>query len=184
MVAEVSKPSFKRRGLKPGTSLPKIDLFTRSQAHNLYVVRQLGAEEVATQTGLSKKQVYQLAQREGWTKTRILMKDKAEQALRARESEDIEELVDAVASKSKVLSLGTLDAAIAELKHGGEFQAKNLQALSVASTNFVKLYRQAKELDKPSEQSNQHSTLNVMFVGSLPQASAAQRSVKDVTPAQ
>lgn len=139
----------------------KIDLLTRSQARNLYVVRQLSAPEVATQTGLTASQIYNLADREGWTKTRAEIKRKSAEALRARDEEDISEIVEAVAVKSQVLSLGTLDSAITELATPGEFQAKNLQALSVAAKNFVGLYRQAKSLDVAAQQGN---TVNVLYV--------------------
>lgn len=162
MVAEalpevsVSAPKRKGRG-----QAPCIDLLTRSKARNLYAVRQLPAQEVATACGLTVQQIYTLAQREGWTKTRVLMRQKEEQASQAREERDIKELVDAVAVKSQVLSLGTLDSALEELNTPGEFQAKNLQALSVAAKNFVGLYRQAKSLDVASQQGN---TVNVLYV--------------------
>lgn len=179
MVAEAEQTSVKRKVTQKGKLVGKIDLLTRAQARNLYVVRQLSAPEVATQTGLTARQIYDLADREGWTKTRAEMKRKTAEALQARDEADIGELVEAVAVKSQVLSLGTLDAAIDELKCGGaENQAKNLQALSVAAKNFVGLYRQAKQLDVQSDASAAQTT-NVFFVGQL-----ARSTERNVTPAQ
>ncbi len=186
MVAEAepkpSKPIARGRHPFKGKMVTKIDLLTRSQARNLYVVRQLSAQEVAKQCGLTEKQVWSLAHREGWTKTRVEVKKRSLEASRAREVEDIDELVEAVAIKSSVLTLGTLDEAITELQTGGEFKAKNLQALSVASKNFNAMYREAKRLD--AQESNGPSQINVMFVGQLPKSGSgpAQRSEVNVTP--
>jgi len=189
MVAEAEKPSTREKHPNAGKMINRIDLLTRAQARNLYVVRQLSAQEVATQTGLTAKQVYSLAEREGWSKTRAEIKRKSLAASDAREADSIDELVEAVAVKSSVLSLGTLDNAIEELKTPGEFQAKNLQALSVAAKNFVGLYRQAKQLDVNQGDAS-GAQINVMFVGALPrtqsqpaQAQAqAQSAPRNVTP--
>jgi hypothetical protein len=178
MVAEAAPRSARPKNTPKGKMVGRIDLLTRSQARNLYVIRQLSAQEVATQTGLTPSQVYNLADREQWTKTRAEIKRKSAEALRARDEQDIDELVDAVAIKSSVLSLGTLDNAIEELKTPGEFQAKNLQALSVAAKNFVGLYREAKNLNVAKQDSG--STVNVMFVGALPRS--AERTTVNVTP--
>ncbi|HEX2901692.1 MAG TPA: hypothetical protein VHS96_18415 [Bacteroidia bacterium] len=110
------------------------------------------------------------------------MKERELSTSQAREESDIKELVDAVAVKASVLSLGTLDNAIAELETPGEFQAKNLQALSVAAKNFVGLYRQAKQLDAASD-ANASGTVNVMFIGSGNLTRSAERITRNVTPA-
>jgi hypothetical protein len=117
---------------------------------------------------MTPNQLYSLAHREGWTKTRVQIREKEQRLAEAREDADISELVEAVAVKSQVLSLGTLDSAIEELKTPGEFQAKNLQALSVAAKNFVGLYRQAKNLDAQQSEGN---TTNVLFFGGFVSAS-------------
>lgn len=179
MVADAVNPSVKPQKPTGRPSVARIDLLTRSQARNLYVVRQLSAQEVATQTGLTQSQIYNLADREGWTKTRAEIKRKSAEKLAQRDQEDIDELVEAVALKSKVLSLGTLDASIEELASPGEFQAKNLQAYSVAAKNFVGLYRQAKQLDANANAAQQGAQINVLFVGSLPRS--AERSAAPVT---
>lgn len=164
MVAEAEpRVSSSSRNPKGRGNAPAIDLLTRSKARNLYVVRQLPAQEVARECGITANQLYSLACREGWTKTRIQIREKELEASRKREEADISELVEAVAVKSQVLALGTLDGAIEELKNPGEFQAKNLQALSVAAKNFVGLYRQAKNLD--AEAKGEGSTINVAFFG-------------------
>ncbi len=160
---------------------PKIPLATRTQARNLYVLHQLGAPEVAKQTGLSESQIYSLSHREGWTKVRAKIRENSLSDANARMSDDAAEMVEAIAIKSSVLSLGTLDGAIEELKTPGEFQAKNLQALSVAAKNFVGLYRQAKQLDV-SQGDASSAQINVMFVGQLPKSSA--RIERNITPAQ
>jgi hypothetical protein len=191
MVAEAVEPKVKSSA-KPRSSpnwklRPKIDLLTRSQARNLYVVRQLSAQEVATQTGLTPRQVYDLADRENWTKTRAEIKRKSAEALQAREAEDIEELVEAVAIKSKLLSLGSLDASIDELAVKGKDRAKNLQAYSQAAKNFVGLYRQAKSLDVAAQSGN---VTNVLFISCAragmnePAALPAKAEPINVTPAK
>ncbi len=179
MVAEATPPTTSRKKPTGRGHAPNIDLLTRSKARNLYVVRQLPAQEVANQTGLTQRQVWSLATREHWGKTRLQLKEKEKAASLAREEADIGELVEAVAIKSKVLSLGSLDAAIEELDGKGEDYAKNLQMLSVASKNFVGLYRQAKSLDAQSAGEGA-SQINVMFVGALPRS--AERSTVNVTP--
>lgn len=161
---------------------PKIPLATRTQARNLYVLHQLGAPEVARQTGLTESQIYSLSHREGWTKVRAQIRQDSLSDSNARMQADAEEMVEAVAIKSAVLSLGTLDAAIEVMgDKNGEDSAKKLQALSVASKNYVAMYRQAKQLDA-SNASEGASQINVMFVGALPRS--AERSTVNVTPAQ
>lgn len=181
MVASAEPPNL-NRSAKPnrrGTAAP-IDLMTRSKARNLYVVRQLPAQQVANETGLTLSQVYSLAHRDGWTKTKVQMREREQKLSIAREEKDIAELVEAVAIKSKVLSLGTLDTAITELATPGEFQAKNLQALSVAAKNFVGLYRQAKQLDQQAQQS-QGSTTNIVFLGQLVRAERPTSPVEEAS---
>jgi hypothetical protein len=182
MVAE-AEPKTSSRPKKPNGRghAPEIDLATRSQARNLYAVRRLGGEEVAKRTGLSVRQIQSLAHREGWTDLRRKLKERELRLSQEREEQDVKEMVAAVAIKNKVLTLGTLDEAIDELAHGGEFKAKNLQALSVAAKNFNGMWREAKALDQLDAQAN-GSTLNVMFVGSLPRSS--ERTTVNVTPAQ
>lgn len=180
MVAEAVKPSYKSSVRKGRNRFqPKIDLFTRSQARNLYVVRMLSAKEVAAQTGLTIPQIYNLADREGWTKSRAELKRKSAEALQLREQEEIDELVDAVAIKSKLLSLGSLDAGINELATPSRDQARNLQAYAQAAKVYVGLYRQAKQLDA-AQSSEGSTTTNVFFLSALP---PAPRITKDVTPA-
>ncbi len=182
MVAEVEPKTSKVSPRKPRNRFARqINLLTRNQAKNLYVLHQVGAAEVATQTGLTVQQVYKLAEREGWTKLRREIKGKSIEAANARMSAEIDEMVEAVAIKSAVLSLGSLDAAIDELKQPGENQAKNMQAWSVASKNFVATYRQAKQLDV-NQDAGQGAQINVMFVGQLPKSSA--RIERNITPAQ
>ncbi len=86
-----------------------------------------------------------------------------------RDEADVREMVEAVAIKNKVLTLGTLDSAIDELANGGEFKAKNLQALAVAAKNFNGMWREAKQLDAARE-AGQGAQINVMFVGQLPKS--------------
>ncbi len=179
MVAEAAKVTSKREK----RLTPKIPLATRTQARNLYVLHQLGAPEVAKQTGLSESQIYSLSHREGWTKVRAKIRENSLSDANARMSEDAAEMVEAIAIKSSVLSLGTLDGAIEELKTPGEFQAKNLQALSVAAKNFVGLYRQAKQLDQAND-ANAGGTVNVMFIGSGNLTRSAERITRNVTPSQ
>ncbi len=177
MVADAAKPSISPKKSKGRGHAPEIDLLTRSRARNLYAVRQLGAQEVARQTGLSPNQVYSLAQREGWTKLRNQHKERELRESLAREERDVKEMVDAVAVKTQVLALGTLDEAIDELANGGEYKAKNLQALSVAAKNFNGIWREAKALNQVSGDASQGAQINVMFVGALPKSAP-----RNVTP--
>ncbi len=158
---------------------PEIDLATRAQARNLYAVRRLGGQEVAKQTGLTVRQVQSLAHREGWTQIRAKIKERELRLSQERDEADVKEMVEAVAIKNKVLTLGTLDEAIDELANGGEFKAKNLQALSVAAKNFNGMWREAKALDQLDAQAGA-SQINVMFVGALPRS--AERATVNVTP--
>lgn len=183
MVAAAEPKTSIRPKKKAGRGhAPEIDLATRSQARNLYAVRMLGGEEVAKRTGLSVRQIQSLAHREGWTELRRKLKDRELRLSQEREEADVKEMVEAVAIKNKVLTLGTLDEAIDELANGGEFKAKNLQALSVAAKNFNGMWREAKALD--AVETGQASQINVMFVGALPKSGSgpATRSEVNVTP--
>ena len=139
----------------------KIPLATRIKARNLYVLQQVGAPEVAKATGLKPDQVYSLASREGWTKIRKQIKADTLEAQDARALADRDELVEATAMEAAELTLGTFDAAKKALAAGGEFAAKDVQAYSQATKNYVGLYRQAKSLD-----ANRENTLgvNVLFI--------------------
>jgi hypothetical protein len=187
-VLEEPKRSIKRPGRKPGGICQRIPLATRIKARNLYVLQQLQAEEVAKQVGLRRDQVYSLADREGWTKARSEIKRKAIEAADARIAADTSELVEAVAMESAELTLSTFAAAKAELAAGpGEFTAKNVQAYSQATKNYVGLYRQAKSLDVAAQQG---STVNVMFVScpragdSVPVKAPSKAEPINVTPAK
>lgn len=182
MVAEAEPKVAIRQKKRAGRGhAPEIPLATRAQARNLYAVRQLGGEEVAKQTGLSVRQVYSLATREGWTKLRARNKERELRLSNERDEADVREMVEAVAIKNKVLTLGTLDSAIDELANGGEFKAKNLQALSVAAKNFNGMWREAKALDV-QDAASQGAQINVMFVGQLPRSAA--RTTVNVTPSE
>lgn len=180
MVAEAEpKISTRKPSPRRGHLIPKISLLTRTQARNLYVLNQVGAAEVATQTGLTVKQVYSLADREGWTKQRKEIKGKSIEAQNARMSADCEAHVEAAAMESSELVLSTFTKAKEAIAKGGPMAAKDVQAWSQATKNYVGIYRQAKSLDV-SASSGEGATLNVMFVGALPKS--AERITRNVTP--
>jgi len=176
MVAEAEKPSSKPAKRAPRQRIP---LYTRIKAKNIYVGQMASAAVVAAATGLTDKQVWQLADREGWTKLRNEVKRRAEESVNARTEADITELVEHVANETAELSLGTLAKAKKTLERDDEFAAKDLQAYSVAAKNFVGMYRQAKQLDA-AQSSEGSTTTNVFFLSALP---PAPRITKDVTPA-
>lgn len=138
------------------------------------------AATVAAACGLTDTQVYNLADREGWTKLRTETKRRLEESVNARTQAAITELTEHIADETAELSLGTLAKAKSTLARDDEFAAKDLQAYSVAAKNFVGLYRQAKQLDAQSADAGS-ATVNVMFVGSLPRS--AERITRNVTPA-
>jgi len=177
MVAEAEpRVSATKSQRKPKIQIP---LFTRLKAQNLYVNQMAQASVVSAATGLSIRQVYDLADREGWTKLRNQHKRKVTETVEARALADIDELVEHVAADTAELSLGTLAKAKKTLERDDEFAAKDLQAYSVAAKNFVGLYRQAKQLDA-AQSSEGSTTTNVFFLSALP---PAPRITKDVTPA-
>ncbi len=177
MVAELEKPSVKR-SKRPARQ--RIPLFTRLKAKNLYVGQMATAASVAAACGLTDTQVYNLADREGWTKLRNETKRRLEESVNARTQESINELTEHIADETAELSLGTLAKAKRTLERDDEFAAKDLQAYSVAAKNFVGLYRQAKQLDV-NQDAGQGAKINVMFVGQLPKSSA--RIERNITPA-
>ena len=100
-------------------------------------------------------------------------------------------MVEAVAMESAELTLSTFKAAKDALTAGGEDAARNVQAYSQATKNYVGLYRQAKSLDI-----NKENTLgvNVLFIActrvgvndtanALPAAPAKAEPI-NVTPAK
>ncbi len=176
MVAEAEATSVRRKTRKPGLSIP---LFTRIRAQNLYVNQLASASVVGAACGLTPKQVYDLADREGWAKLRNETKRRATEDVNARTQANIDELVEHVAADTAELSLGTLAKAKRTLERDDEFAAKDLQAYSVAAKNFVGLYRQAKQLDV-SQDAGQGAQINVMFVGQLPRSAAC--NTVNVTP--
>jgi len=179
MVAEAEKPSVSSKRSPRVVHGYGIPLSTRIKAKNLYVGQHAQASVVSAATGLSVKQVYWLADREGWTKLRAETKRKIAENVNARAQADIDELVEEVANETAELSLGTLAKAKKTLERDDEFAAKDLQAYSVAAKNFVGLYRQAKQLDA-AQSSEGSTTTNVFFLSALP---PAPRISKDVTPA-
>ncbi len=182
MVPAAEKISTRKPHPRTGHVFPKISLLTRTQARNLYVLNQVGAAEVATQTGLTIKQVYSLADREGWTKQRKEIKGKSIEAQNARMSADCEAHVEAAAMESSELVLSTFTKAKEAIAKGGPMAAKDVQAWSQATKNYVGIYRQAKQLDVSNDANGQGAQINVMFVGALPRS--AERIAKNVTPAQ
>jgi len=165
MVAEAEAPSKKAAFSPNRRAALRIPLMTRIKARNLYVSQQLAASEVGKACGLTPKQVFNLAMREGWTKTRKELERKAELSADARTQRDIEELVEEVANDTAELSLGTLAKAKKTLERDDEFAAKDLQAYSVAAKNFVGMYREAKRLD--ADRKSEGNTTNLIFVGSI-----------------
>ncbi len=111
------------------------------------------------------------------------MKERESRLLNERDEEDVKQMVEAVAVKTQVLGLGSLDAAIDTLKTKGKDYARDLQALSQSAKNFVGLYRQAKQLDVGDANASAQQ-INVMFVGALPKSGSgpATRSEVNVTP--
>jgi hypothetical protein len=174
-IAKNSTPKYRRESAK---LCPKIPLSTRVKARNLYVLQQISAREVAEQCGLKEKQVYTLAQREGWVAVRKARKLSTEQALDARIANDSDELVEAVALQSAEMTLETFKAAKEALDAGGDDAARNVQAYSQATKNYVGLYRQAKSLDVAAQQGN---TTNVLFI-SCARAGVNEPSALPVAP--
>lgn len=174
MVAEAPKDST--RDKQPGNrrAFITIPLRTKIKARNLYVSQGLGAEETAKACDLTRKQVYALADREGWTKLRREIFRKATESADARNMREIDALVDEVAQDTAELSLGTLNVAKEELYGNSEDKAKNLQAYSVAAKNFVGLWRQAKNLDVQQQGAGE---TNVLFIA-LTRVTAETQSEK------
>ena len=185
VAAAEPKVSTRKPHPRAGHIIPKISLLTRTQARNLYVLNQVGAAEVASQTGLTIKQVYSLAEREGWTKQRKEIKGKSLEAQNARMEADAEEMVQAAAMESAELTLSTFAKAKEAIAKGGPMAAKDVQAWSQATKNYVGIYRQAKALDQQDNASGA-SQINVMFVGALPRSAArstqANAEPVNVTP--
>ena len=182
MVAEATANCTSPKKVKGRGHARQIDLTTRSQARNLYAVQHLTAQDVANRTGLTVPQVYSLAKRDGWVKTRVQLRAKAAQVLRDREEQQVEELIDAMAIKSQVLSLGSLDKAIDTLARDDQNAAKDLQAYSQAAKNAVGIFRQARGLDAKQVGDGGTSQINVMFVGQLTRS--AERTAVNVTPVE
>lgn len=180
MVAEAPISSTSSAKAKVPRLVCKIPLATRIKARNLYVLQQLGAPEVAKAVGLKPDQIYSLASREGWTKVRAQIKADSIEKQDARALADNDELVAATAMESAELTLDTFKAAKLAMLEGGPMAAKDVQAWSQATKNYVGIYRQAKQLDQANDAAA-GSQINVMFVGSLPRS--AERITRNVTPA-
>ncbi len=179
-IQEPSVAPKPKRQIAHGFGIP---LSTRIKARNLYVGQYAQASVVSAATGLSVKQVYWLADREGWTKLRAQTKRKMTEDVNARAQRDIDELVEEIANDTAELSLGTLAKAKSTLTRDDEFAAKDLQAYSVAAKNFVGMYREAKRLD--ADRKGETNTLNVLFVGNMSRVTSEKDACIDVstTPA-
>lgn len=186
MVAEaLPETSGRKRAKHTRVRAFQIPLYTRLKARNLYVGQMLGAAEVGNATGLTAKQIYDLADREGWGKARIALRTKAADSAETRAQQDIDALVQEVAADTAELSLGTLAKAKITLERDDKEAARDLQAYSQAAKNFVGLYRQAKSLDVAAQQG---STTNVMFIScaragdAVPAIAPAKADPINVTP--
>ncbi len=178
MVAHAEKVSSKAPKRPARQQIP---LFTRLKAKNLYVGQMASASTVAAACGLTEKQVYNLSDREGWTKLRMETKSRLEQSVNARTQAAITELTEHIADETAELSLGTLAKAKRTLERDDEFAAKDLQAYSVAAKNFVGLYRQAKQLDVAAAGDGATSN-TIVFMGDFVRASTPETEPRNVTP--
>lgn len=183
MVA-AAEPQIESNGRKSPGSGRAVDfpVLTIARVRNLYLGHCLGSTEIAKQTGLKPEQIRNLVARRGWTKLRAAKKEQIEQKAIARTEASINEIVEAVAMESETLALGTLNASHGILADIGRDPdaARNLQALSQSAKNFVGIFRQARNLD--AQVIGEASTVNVMFVGSLPKS--AERATINVSPSQ
>lgn len=174
----VQEVAGKRRPAAP------IPLATRIKARNLYVLQQIGASAVAAQTGLTTEQVYSLAAREGWTKARAMTKAREIEKHDAKALEAMTELTEATAMEASELTMETFRAAKEAMAKGGPFLAKDMQAWSTATKNYVGIWRQAKGLDSAQQQANAAPTLNVsMFFMRGPASEATRSEPAHVEPA-
>lgn len=192
MVAETTdKPKTKRRGFPPGASQTKIPLAVKLQIRGLYLVQQLGASEIGAKLQISARKIDNLAHREGWTKLRKSVAERAEAKSLAREVEQIDEVVDAVAIQTAALTVQTLEKASRAIAREDEDACRDLQALSQSAKNFNGIFREARGLnaERNAERTNGQTIVFVQLerVGAstakrLPEPATREATEINVTP--
>lgn len=158
MVASSTKPS-KQATFSPGWRIPEA---IRLTIRSLYVLQGIGPAQISEMVKLTPVQVRNLIAREGWRVQRAKKRNERETkqiaVQDARANEDIQRVVEATATLSEELSVGSLilSRELLEAK-----DAKGLQMASGAAANFVKIARMSRGLD--NRQQDQGSSLNVFI---------------------
>jgi len=121
-------------------------LSQRLQIRSLYLGAQKAPRQIAAEMGLKTALVQNVVSKAGWAKERAETVKKTLEKQDARAARNVNAIIEHVARKTEELSVRTLDfcddALVAR-------DAKTLQAASNAARNFVTLFRQARELDRP-----------------------------------
>ena len=147
MVAEAAKSQkpLKEATFSPGWRIPEA---IRLTIRSLYVIQGLGPAAIAPMVSLTTRQVTNLIAREKWSKVRDSKQSgreaKAIAIQDARANDDIQRVVEATATLSEELSIGSLMFSRELL---GSKDAKGLQMASGAAANFVKIARMSRGLD-------------------------------------
>lgn len=188
MVAEtLAQPkSRKGRGFQPS-----IPLGVKLQVRGLYLVQQLSASEIGAKLKLAPRSVENLCHREGWTKLKRRVKERAEASSIERETEQIAEIVDSVAIQTAALTVQTLEKASRAIAREDEDACRDLQALSQSAKNFNGIFREARGLnaERNADRTNGQTIVFVQLerVGAstakrLPEPATREATEINVTP--
>lgn len=172
MVAEVEAPAA-----RTANSLP---IRTRIAVRTMYLVQGMLPKEIeAAGIGVTAQQVSNLANREGWSRSRREVGKKIEQTVSARVDEAAKAVSEALAVESEELCFKALEVTRAGLAAGGLNGAKQAQAGSATLKN---LHSVAQAIRKPAESSQDSAPreMNLFFVG-VPMTGSAQAEPKQVT---
>jgi len=136
-------------------------LSQRLQIRSLYLGAQKAPRQIAAEMGLKTALVQNVISKAGWAKERAETVKKTLEKQDARAARNVDAIVEHVAKKTEELSVRTLDFCEEALTAR---DAKTLQAASNAARNFVTLFRQARELDRPGLPGEGTVPLNVFVL--------------------
>lgn len=172
LVISARKPYVRRIAGRPTFPLP-----LKLRVRSLYIIQQLSSAEIAAQVGLTRKQIQDLAAREGW----VAIKQRAKSSLvakhDARAKAEIAEIHDAFALKTEELGMGVLEKAARRMPDEDENVAKDLQALSQTAKNFIGIARQVRGMDLGARESAGVASV-VVFVADLERVEDRKRPEK------
>jgi hypothetical protein len=163
MLDTVEAPPKKKLG-----RAAEIPLLIKMKARNLYLIDNLGWDEIGERCGWPSGSLAQAAHREGWPAEKKRRKALLIEKSNAHVTATANEVIEAIASKSEEAALKAMENVDKSLDRSDEFAAKDFQAYTAGVKNLASTARMLREPLGGSVHQDQRPNLNLFFMAQVP----------------